>query len=120
MNRTRILLALLVLVVLVQLFPDRAALIKSVWVGAGALYVAIWAGARYLATRKLKSAEAAQLAADDEEYQRYKMELDAIRAKYDPNRDLTDPTSISPQYRDALSALHDKYEAMLGRKFGPR
>jgi hypothetical protein len=114
------LLALLVLVVLLQLFPDKAARIKLVWVCAGALYVLAWAGAKYLAKYKLKSAEAAQRAADDEEYRQYKMELDVIRAKYDPQRDLHDPTSISPEYRDALSALHDKHQPMLERKFGPR
>jgi len=119
-NRTRILLALLVLVVLLQLFPDKAALIKLVAVSAGALYVLVWAGGTYLAKRKLKSAVAAQLAADDEEYRQYKMELDVIRAKYDPHRDLNEPTSISPEYRDELSALHHKHQAMLDRKFGPR
>jgi hypothetical protein len=119
-NRTRILIALLVLVVLLQLFPERAALIKLVWVSAAALYVLIWAGAKFSAKYKLKSAETAQMADDDEEYRRYKTELDEIRAKYDPHRDLTDPTSISPEYRDELSALHDKHQAMLGRKFGPR
>lgn len=119
-NRTRILLALLVLVVLVQVFPDKAAVIKLVWVTAGALYVFIWAGAKYLAKHKLKAAEAVQLAADDAEYRQYKMELDVIRAKYDPHRDLSEPTSISPEYRNELSALHDKHQAMLERKFGPR
>jgi hypothetical protein len=119
-NRTRILLALLVLVVLLQLFPDKAALIKLVAVSAGALYVLVWAAGTYLAKRKLKSAAAAQLAADDEEYRQYKMELDVIRAKYDPHRDLNEPTSISPEYRDELSALHHKHQAMLDRKFGPR
>ena len=60
----------------------------------------------------------AQDAADDQEYRQYKTELDSIRAKYDPNRDLTDPDSISQQYKDELSALHDKHEEMLTRKFG--
>jgi hypothetical protein len=110
----------LVLVVLLQLFPDKAGLIKSVWVGAGALFVLLWAGAKFLASHRVKSAAAARLAADDEEYRRYKMGLDAIRAKYDPHRDLSDPTSISQEYRDELSALHDRHQDMLGRKFGPR
>ncbi len=119
-NRTRILLALLVLVVLLQLFPDKAAVIKLVWVTAGALYVFVWAGAKYLAKHKLKAAESAQLAADDAQYRQYQMELDVIRAKYDLHRDLSEPTSISPEYRNELSALHDRHHAMLERKFGPR
>lgn len=113
-------LALLVLVVLLQLFPDKAPVIKLVWVTAGALYAFVWAGAKYLANHKLKAAEAAQLAADDAEYRQYQMELDVIRAKYDPHRDLSEPTSISPEYRNELSALHDRHHAMLERKFGPR
>ena len=43
-----------------------------------------------------------------------------LRARYDGNRDLSDPTSIDPDYRDALTALHDRHQAMLDRKFGPR
>jgi hypothetical protein len=46
--------------------------------------------------------------------------LDIIRTRFDPQRDLEDPTSLSPEYRDALTALHDKHHAMLERKFGPR
>src|ERR1039457_2334278 len=96
-NRTGILLALLVLVGLLQLFPDKSALIKLVWVSGGALYALVWAGAKYLAKHKLKSAEAVQRTADDEEYRQYKMELDVIRTKHDPHRDLNEPTSISPE-----------------------
>lgn len=120
MNRTRILIALLVLVILLQLFPEKASVIKLVWVSIVALYALIWAARRYLAKRRRQSAEAAQLAADEEEYRQYKAELDEIRAKYDPQRDLSDPTSIAPEYRDALQALHDKHQPMLGRKFGTR
>jgi hypothetical protein len=119
-NRTRILVALLVLVVLVQLFPDRATLIKLIWVSAAALYTLLWATLRYAALRKRKSAEAALAAADELEYRQYRDELDIIRTRFDPQRDLEDPTSLSPEYRDALTALHDKHHAMLERKFGPR
>ena len=120
MNRTRILVALLVLVVLVELFPEKSTSIKLVWVSAGALYAMAWATVRYLAQRKRKLAEAALAAADELEYQHYRQELDIIRARFDPQRDLEDPTSISPEYREALNALHDKHQAMLERKFGTR
>lgn len=120
MNRTRILVALLVLVVLVQLFPDRATLIKLIWVSAAALTTLVWAALRYAALRKRKLAEAAQQAADELEYRQYRDELDIIRTRFDPQRDLEDPTSLSPEYRDALTVLHDKHHAMLERKFGPR
>jgi hypothetical protein len=120
MTRTRLLLALLVLVVLLQLFPDRAGPIKLVAVCAGTVYFAAVMGAKYRARRRESLARAAQEAADEAEYRRYRSELDAIRARHDPHRDLGDPTSISADYRDELSALHDRHQEMLNRKFGAR
>jgi hypothetical protein len=120
MNRTRILLAVLVMVVLLQLFPAKADLIKAVFVGAGVVYCVIWAVQRYLAAARRKQALAAQQAADDEEYRQYKLALDAIRERHDPRRDLDDPTSITAEYREELNRLHDRHQAMLGRKFGAR
>ena len=119
-NRTRILVALLVVVILMQLFPEKTGAIQRVAIVGGGLYFLAWAGVRFLAQHKKRTAEAAQLAADEAEYQEYKRELDVIRATHDPTRDLSDPTSISPEYRAALSALHDKHQDMLARKFGPR
>lgn len=118
MSRTRLLLALLVVVVLLQIYPDRARVIESTAVGAGALYCLIWAISRALAQYKVKNRRAAQEAADAEEYRQYETELHSIREKYDPHRDMTEPTSISQEYKSELSALHDKHEAMLTRKFG--
>jgi hypothetical protein len=108
------------MVILMQLFPEKAGAIQRVAIVGGGLYFLAWAAARFLAQHKRRAAEAAQSAADVAEYQEYKRELDAIRAKHDPNRDLNDPTSISPEYQAALTALHDKHQDMLARKFGPR
>jgi hypothetical protein len=115
-----LLVALLILVVMLQLFPGQATLIKAVAVGTGALYFAATGGARFRAWRRETAARAAQEAADAEEYRRYREELDVLRAKFDPLRDLDDPTSISPDYRTALDALHDRHQDMLCRKFGSR
>jgi hypothetical protein len=112
------LLALLVVVVLIQIYPDKAAVIESMAVGGAALLALVWATLKGYAQYKAKSRRAAQEAADADEYRRYEMELDAIRAKYDPHRALTDPASIPQEYKDELSALHDKHEALLTRKFG--
>ena len=120
MNRTRILIALLVLVILMQLFPEKTGVIQKAAIIGGGLYFLAWTAVRYLAQHKKRRAEAAQSAADDAEYQVYKRELDVIRATHDPTRDLSDPTSISPEYQAALSALHDRHQDMLARKFGPR
>jgi hypothetical protein len=118
MTRTRILLAVLVMVVLLELFPGEAGLIKAVFVGAGILYCAIWGIRRYRESARRKRALAEAQAADDEEYRQYKRALDAIRARHDAHRDINDPTSISDEYRDELNSLHDRHQAMLGRKFG--
>lgn len=112
--------AVLVLVLLLELFPDHAATIKMVWVGAGVLYVLVWAVRRYRSHHLRKSTEAAQLSADAAEYREYKTALDAIRTKYDPHRDLADPTSLSPEYLSELNSLHDRHQSMLERKFGTR
>ena len=119
-NRTRILVALLVMVILMQLFPEKAGAIERVFIVGGGVYFLAWTAARFLAQHKRRKVEAAQAAADEAEYQEYKRELDFIRATHDLNRDLNDPTTISPEYQAALSALHDKHQDMLGRKFGPR
>lgn len=119
-SRTRILVALLILVILMQLFPEQAGVIQKVAIVGGGLYFLAWAAMRFLAQHKRQKAASAQSAADEEEYQAYRRELDAIRATHDPVRDLADPTSISPEYQAALTALHDKHQDMLARKFGPR
>jgi hypothetical protein len=119
-SRTRLLLALLVVVVLIQIYPDRAGVIELIAVGGAALYCLIWATSKGFAQYKAMKLRAAQEAADAEEYRQYNMELDSIRAKYDPHRDLTEPASIPQEYKDELAALHDKHEAMLTRKFGAR
>lgn len=120
MTRTRILLFLLAMVVLMQLFPDRAGTIEVVAVTGGGLCCLAWAANRFLARRRLEAANAAQAAADEEEYRHYKSALDMLRATHEPLRDWNDPTSITPEYQGALAALHDKHEAMLTRKFGRR
>jgi hypothetical protein len=112
------LLALLVVVVLIQIYPERTGVIESMAVGGAALYSLVWAILKGHAQYKSKNLRAAQEAADAEEYRQYEVELDAIRAKYDPHRDLNDPASIPQEYRGELSALHDRHEAMLTRKFG--
>ncbi|MDB6084025.1 MAG: hypothetical protein JWN43_1906 [Gammaproteobacteria bacterium] len=120
MNRTRFLVALLVVVALIQVYPDRAATIEMLAIGGAALYCIIWATARALARYKKTRLQAAREAADDREYRLYHQELESIRAKYDPHRDVTDPASISQEYKDELTRLHDRHQGMLDRKFGPR
>lgn len=118
MNRTRFLLALLVMVVLLRLFPDKSPAIEAVAVGGAALYCLLWAGSRYLAQLRARRRQAAQAAADDEEYRCYECELASIRSQYDPDRDAGE-ADASQAYKDALSALHDRHRDMLTRRFGP-
>ena len=120
MSRTRFLVAIAVIVLLMQFFPDQAVAIRLAGVALGLLYLAVRALRTYPALCRDKKKRAAQQAADDAAYQQYKIEADVIRAKYDPNHELTDDNAIAQEYRDELSALHDKYQGMLARKFGPR
>ena len=120
MNRTRFLLVLLVLVVLLQRFPDKSRLIEAVAVGGVALYCVLWAGSRYLAQLREQRRQAARAAADDEEYRCYESELASIRAKYEPDRESGETDAASQEYKDELSALHDRHRDMLDRRFGPR
>lgn len=117
-TRTRFLLALLVLVISIRLYPDRVNTFEWVAIVGGALYCVVWGASRFLAKCKARNAQAAQAAADEQEYRQYKGQLESIRAQFDPNRNLDDPASIAPEYKNALSALHDEHEAMLTRKFG--
>ena len=120
MNRTRILLVILGMVILLQIYPDRATLIELVAIGGGGLYAAAWYIANTRARYKRQAAQAAQAAADDREYQLYRRDLDAIRARFDPGRDLLEPASITPEYQHELDVLHERHRDMLTRKFGPR
>jgi hypothetical protein len=110
----------LVVVVLIQLFPGKAGIIELVAIGALALYYLTSATLKYIAEYERKSAQATQDAADEKEYRQYKTELDSIRAKYAANRDWGELTSIPQECKDELSALHDRHQDMLTRKFGPR
>jgi hypothetical protein len=107
------------MVVLLRLFPDKSRAIEAVAVGGVALYCLLWAGSRYLAQLRAQRRQAARAAADDEEFRCYECELASIRAKYDPNRDAGEADAASQEYKDELSALHDKHQDMLNRRFGP-
>ena len=110
MTRTRFLLTLLVVVILLQLFPDKSATVERLAVIGVALYALIWLGSRFLTVYRSRRQKARLAASDEEEYRTYESELAAIRAR-------TDPASL--EYRNELSALHDKHREMLTRKFGP-
>jgi hypothetical protein len=120
MTRTRLLIWIVALVALLEIFPDKVGRIEVFAVVAALVYCAAWVIPKYLGRRKEQAAQTALALSDDKEYLQYSEELAAIRAKYDPQRDLDDPTSISAEYQAEISALHDRHEAMLKRKFGPR
>jgi hypothetical protein len=119
MTRTRLLIWILALVALLQIFPDKAGRIETFAVIAAVIYCAAWLIPKFLSRRKSQAAQAALAGADEKEYLEYAAALQAIRAKYDPQRDLDDPTSISPEYQAEITALLDRHDAMLKRKFGP-
>jgi hypothetical protein len=119
MTRTRLLVWILALAVLIQVFPDKAPRIEVFAVIAAVIYCTAWVIPKFLSRRRSQAAQAALAGADEKDYLQYVAELNAIRAKYDPHRDLDDPTSISPEYQVEITALLDRHDAMLKRKFGP-
>ncbi len=120
MSRTRFLVAIAVAVLLMQFLPNQANTIKWIVIALGVLYLAVQALRTYPRQFREKRVRAAQQAADEREYQRYKLELDSIRAKYDPRQELLGNVELPQEFKDELTALHGKYQAMLDRKFGAR
>ena len=57
------------MVILMQLFPEKAAAIEKAAIVGGGLYFLAWAALRFLAQHNRRRAEAAQSAADEAEYQ---------------------------------------------------
>ena len=117
MTRTRFLVAIAVAALLIEFLPNQATTIKWALVALAAVYLLTLALRTY--PKKIRESRrlAAQEAADEGDYRRYKLELDSIRAKYDEGRQ---PDEMSPEYEGEIAALHDKYQEMLGRKFGIR
>lgn len=109
MTRTRLLLTLLVLAILLRLFPDRAALIEQVAVGGAALYCTLWLGSRFLRRYRARRQGEILAAADAAEYRDYERALADIRARMEES---------SPQFQIEVSALHERHREMLVRKFG--
>ncbi len=117
-RRTSLLLAAAAALLLVHFFPDLAAPVAWLALAAGLVWIAVVAS-RLLAYYRNKTRRAAQQAADDLEYRSYKAELDALRAQFDPNHEWNESTDYPRAYRESLSALHQRYQAMLERRFGP-
>lgn len=116
-RRTSLLLAAAVALILVHFFPALAAPVAWLAFAAGLVWIAVVAS-RLLTYYRDKSSRAAQQAADDMEYRSYKAELDALRAQHDPNNEWNESTDYPLAYRESLSALHERYQAMLERRFG--
>ncbi len=117
MTRTRFLVAIAVAALLIQFLPDQAHTIKWVVIALGAAYLLTMALRTYPRQFRESRQRAAQEAADERAYRDYRQELDAIRAKYEADRQ---PDALSQEYEAEIAALHDKYQDMLGRKFGLR
>ena len=117
--RTGFLVIVAAAALLLQLLPNQGNTIK--W---GAIVLAII----FLVARLLKAYPprflgekrrlAAQSAEDESQYRQYKMELDALHAKYNVPRERLAESGISDEFRAELNALHERHQGMLERKFG--
>jgi hypothetical protein len=117
-RRTSLLLTAAAALLLVHFFPGLAGTVAWLAFAAGLVWLAVVASRIFTHYRDKKS-RAMQQAADELEYRSYKAELDALRAKHDPNHEWDEATDYPRAYRDSLSALHERYQAMLERRFGP-
>ena len=116
--RTFFLAAIAVIVLSMQLFPNQGSAIRSAGIVLGILYLAIVILRTYPEAFKNKRKKALQEAADGQQYRQYEIELNSIRAKYGQGQSSGESGTLTPEYKDELSALHGKYQAMLERKFG--
>jgi hypothetical protein len=73
-----------------------------------------WLTARH---EQRKAARAAK-ALDDEEFNVYWAEHQAIRAKYDPEHKWNEATSTPRAYREEIAELNETHREMLKRRFG--
>jgi hypothetical protein len=117
-RRTSFLLAAAGALLLVHFFPYLAGPIAWLALAAGTLWAAVF-GSRILSFYRKKRALATQQAADDRSYAAYQAELDALRTRFDPHHEWNESTEYPSAYREDLSVLHERYRAMLERRFGP-
>jgi hypothetical protein len=115
LTRTRFLAAIAIAAIMIQLLPSYADTIKWAAIAFGVIYLLTMALRTYPRQFRERRQRAAQEAADARDYRQYKLELDSIGAKYAGNRQ---PDQISQEHEAEIAALHDKYQDMLGRKFG--
>jgi hypothetical protein len=118
-SRTIFLAAIALAVLLMQLLPNQAQIFKWIAFGFGVLYLFGRALTTYPRLFRERKRRAAQQRADEQEYQQYQSDLASIRARHDPQHELVMGRSeLSQEFKDELTALHEKHQAMLERKFG--
>jgi hypothetical protein len=102
-------------VILIQLVPTHATSIKWATIALGVAYLVVRAVLTYPKIYRDRRRRAAQRREDESDFRLYEIELDRVHAKYDA----ADADEIHAQaFKDELTALHEKYQGMLERKFG--
>ena len=117
MTRTRFLVAMAVAALSVQLFPRHADSIQWIAVAVGAVYLGSVAWTLYLRHYGDRRRVEAQRRSDEEEYRRYRADLEALRLKYAVG-DAGPADDVAGDYASALASLHARHRDMLERKFG--
>jgi hypothetical protein len=117
-SRTIFLAAIALAVLLMQLLPNQAHIFKWIAMGLAVMYLFGRGLSTYPRLFREKKRRAAQQRADEQEYQQYQIDLASIRARHDPQHEPLGRSELSQEFSDELTALHEKYQAMLERKFG--
>lgn len=118
MNLTNYLLFIILLILVKQFYPALLDTLLPVIAGGLALYGCYWLVAKFPAQWKKRKAERQQEQKDEAEFWEYQRKHDAIRAKYDPEHEWNEATSVPQEYLGEIRNLNIEHREMLRRRNG--
>ena len=114
MSITNFLLLVVIMILIRQFYPGLADALVGILIVGGIAYGGYWLLRKYPAHRTAT----AQRKADDGEYWKYQTDHEAIRSRYDPNRQWNEATTVPPEYLAEIRALNQAHHQMLRRRNG--
>lgn len=118
MNLTNYLLFVILLILVMQFYPNLLAELLPVVIGALMLYCCYWLVAKLRAQWTKRGAEKQQEQKDEAEFWEYQRKHNAIRVKYDPEHEWNEATSVPKEYLNEIRSLIIEHREMLQRRNG--
>lgn len=115
MNTTNFLLVVIIWLLVNQFYPDWVPILLLVLVVAALIRGGVW----FFERRRRQTEERKQQESDQEAYQVYQRQHQAIRDRYDPQSVWNEATSLPREYLEEIRELNDRYHDLLVRRFGP-